>query len=255
MTLMRNADPPPKWLNNGKPKSNLPLDPLATRPVVDKAVKKGYPKLTPSNIESFTKGMVAAEIRGPARLYRVVSPSNGAMGDCWISEEVWKKIMASSDSKAAWRKHLAVWPDWNGNGQFVVKEIPSGQSVKVWRGPASAQVKPLQTGLGDRYLEGGWEQIVLSPKTEEWDTTRYYKLRGGKESKPLQLHKPIGRDEYSRLSRSQQAEYTGIRVKVNDPNVTGPFDTGWGSTDFDAQLHDAKLGLPTLPGQTTNAKR
>lgn len=40
--------------------------------------------------------------------------------------------------------------------------------------------------------------------------------------------------------------------QINPPNVKGPLDTGWGSTDFDTQLRDAKIGLPALPGQVTN---
>ena len=73
------------------------------------------------NIESFHK-LRADEIVGPAKLYRVVSPSSGAMGDCWVSEEVFHKITKASDPKTAWRKHLAVWPDWNANvrATFIV---------------------------------------------------------------------------------------------------------------------------------------
>lgn len=254
VTLMRNADPPPSWLSRGTPTTNLPLRPDKNRTKVDAMAKKGYPGLTDTNIRSFSR-MAPDEIKGPARLYRVVSPSNGAMGDCWVSEEVWKKIMASPDPKAAWRKYLAVWPDWNGNGQFVVKDIPAGETLKVWRGSASYQTKPPKAGLGDRYLEGGWEQIILSPKAGEWDTTRYYKRHGGKDGKPVQLQKPISRAEWEKLSKAQQGDYTGIREKINDAEITGPLDTGWGNTDFDPQLMDAKLGLPTLPGQTTNVKQ
>jgi hypothetical protein len=39
---------------------------------------------------------------------------------------------------------------------------------------------------------------------------------------------------------------------ANDPRIKGPYDTGWGTTDFDPQLQKAKIGLPTLPGQLTN---
>lgn len=252
VTLMRNAEPPPSWLSKGKPTINRSLDVEDWRATVDKKVAEGYPRLTNKNIESFTKGMMAHELKGPTRLYRVVSPSNGAMGDCWVSEEVWKKLMSSPDPKAVWRKHLAVWPNWNGNGQFVIKDIPAGETLKVWRGPTSAQT--LEGALPERYLEGGWEQIILSPKLGEWDTTRYYKTRGGTDGRPLLLQKSISRAEWERLSKPAQAEYAGIREKLNDPTIVGPFDTGWGSTDFDAQLGDAKLGLPALPGQITNRK-
>lgn len=252
VALMRTTKPPPKWLSAGKPTKNLPLRAKKYRAAVDRMAALGYPKLSKdSNIESFST-LAAREIKGPTRLYRVVSPSNGAMGDCWISEEVWKKIMSSPDPKATWRKHLAVWPDWNGNGQFVVMSVPPGETVKVWRGTAAAQIKPAKAGLGDHYLEGGFEQIILSPKAGQWDTTRYYESHGGKHGKPVQLQKPITRDNWEKLPESEQAKYVGIREKINDPHITGPLDTGWGSTDFDAQLADAKLGLPSLPGQITN---
>jgi hypothetical protein len=34
--------------------------------------------------------------------------------------------------------------------------------------------------------------------------------------------------------------------------IQGPLTTSWGPSDFDAQLRDAKIGLPALPGQVTN---
>src|SRR5690606_36829754 len=132
-------------------------------------------------------------------LYRVTSPGNGAAGDCWIPEELWKKIMNSPDPKAEWRKYFAVWPDWNADGQFVVMQIPPGQTVKGWRGPASSQVKE---GLEGKHLEGGWDQIVIKPKGNEFDTTRYYMRGGGHGEK---LHPPgLSRAEWEKLSKSKQ---------------------------------------------------
>ncbi len=82
---------------------------------------------------------------------------------------------------------------------------------------------------------------------------RYYMRGGGNGEK---LH-PLGltREEFLKLSSAKQKAYTPIREKVNHPNIKGPLDTGWGATDFDAQLRDAKIGLPALPalpGQVTN---
>ena len=168
------------------------------------------------------------------------------MGDCWVPEDVWKKVMESPDPKAAWRKYSAVWPDWNPNGQYVVLTVPAGQSVKAWRGPASSQVKKT---LPDAHLEGGWDQVIFKPKRGEFDTTRYYR-RGGNAQR--QLQQPISREQFEKLTETQQAEYTAIRERINHPNIEGPLDTGWGATDFDAQLRDAKIGVPTLPGQVTN---
>lgn len=269
--LMRNADPLPPWLSKGKPGVFAPLkanDPdvlqklnqakaEAAAQAKAKANKLGipdsdvpvddWPKLTKGNIESFHK-LDFDEIVGPAKLYRVLSPSSGAMGDCWVSEEVFHKLMKASDPKAAWRKHLAVWPDWNANGQFVVCEIPKGESLKVWRGATSSQVKE---GL-DANLEGGWEQIIFNPtKTNkaQWDSMRIYQRTGNTgELKEVQMTYA----DYRALPPSKKHAYVPVREKINDPRIKGPYDTNWGVTDFDPQMQDAKIGLPALSGQVSN---
>lgn len=248
ITLMRNADPPPPWLSKGKPRfSGLDPENKALKRKLSEDYADGYPKLTEGNIKSFHK-LESYDITGPATLYRVTSPGNGAAGDCWIPEELFKKIMNAPDPKTEWRKYFAVWPDWNADGQFVVMQIPPGQTVKGWRGPASSQVKE---GLNGKYLEGGWDQIIVKPASSEFDTTRYYMRGGGHGEK---LHPPgLSRTEWEKLSKSKQQAYQPIREEINDPRITGPFDTGWGTTDFDPQLRDAKIGLPALPGQVTNA--
>lgn len=47
---------------------------------------------------------------------------------------------------------------------------------------------------------------------------------------------------------------TEIREKINHPNVSGPFETGWGFTDFGGEGFLNKIGLPALPGQTISVK-
>lgn len=248
VTLMKQAEPLPVWLSKGREGKWAEQVPSDAKTKLDAAVKNGWPDLTPQNIKSFHK-MEAVEIKGPARLYRVTSPSNGAMGECWVPEDVWRKIAASPDPRAAWRKYCAVWPDWNPNGQFVVLEIPPGESVKAWRGPTSSQTKPEHPDL-NAHLEGGWEQVVIKVDPKQCDTTRYYMRGGGHDEK---LHPPgISRDEWLKLSESRKTAYTPIRERINHPSIKGPLDTGWGPTDFDAQLRDAKIGLPALPGQVTN---
>jgi hypothetical protein len=250
VTLMKQADPLPPWLGKGRQGKWAEQDSKAGRLRVEtqRKLDPGYPDLNEKNIKSFHT-MTAVEIKGPAKLYRVTSPSNGAMGDCWVPEDVWKKIMSSPDPKAAWRKYSAVWPDWNPNGQFVVLEIPPGQTLKAWRGPTASQTKLEHPDL-NAHLEGGWDQVIVKVDPKHFDTTRYYMRGGGHGEK---LHPPgLTREEWSKLSESKKAAYTAIREKINHPNIKGPLDTGWGSTDFDAQLRDAKIGLPTLPGQVTN---
>jgi hypothetical protein len=248
VTLMRQADPRPSWLSKGRKGkwAEQPLDEGRREVLKQRKRDPEYSELTDRNIASFHT-MAAVEIKGPAKLFRVTSPSNGAMGDCWVPEDVWKKIMASPDPKAAWRKYSAVWPDWNPNGQFVVLEIPPGETLKAWRGPAASQAKK---DLPDLHLEGGWDQVIFKPKPQHFDTTRYYMRGGGHGEK---LHPPgLTREEWMKLSESKRSAYAPMREKINHPNIKGPLDTGWGPTDFDAQIRDAKIGLPALPGQVTN---
>jgi hypothetical protein len=250
VTLMKQAEPLPAWLSKGRQGKWAEQDPDTGKGKVaaQRKLDPDYPNLTDQNIKSFHK-MAPVEIKGPAKLYRVTSPGNGAMSDCWVPEDVWNKILASPDPKAAWRKYSAVWPDWNPNGQFVVLEIKPGETVKAWRGPTSSQSKVDRPEL-NAHLEGGWDQVVIKVEGKHYDTTRYY-MRGGSHGE--RLHPPgITRTEWMQLSEAKRKAYTGIRERINHPDIKGPLDTGWGPTDFDAQLRDAKIGLPALPGQVTN---
>jgi hypothetical protein len=169
------------------------------------------------------------------------------MSDCWISEKVFNDIQNSPDPRAAWRKFLAVWPDWNVNGQFVLYDIKPGDSLKVWRGPASGQTK---AGLPDSHLEGGWEQIVFNVARTDArnDVMRYYKLKGGQKNR---LQDSLTQAEYGKLSDEQKKAYVALRDSITHPNISGPFDTGWGYTDFEGAGFSGRVGLPSLPGQTT----
>ena len=250
VTLMKQTDPAPSWLSKGKKGEWAEQKSPAGLDLVKKMQKKDplYPGLTDGNIKSF-HSMEPFEIKGPAKLYRVVSPTNGAMGDCWIPEEVWNKILSSSDPKAAWRKYLAVWPDWNPNSQFVVMDIPAGKTLKSWRGPASSQIKKEHPDFL-AHLEGGWDQVIIKPAGKEFDATTIYKRTGGKGTQLQRTEMSYG--DYSQLSPDEKALYAPVRERINHPDIKGPFNTGWGSTDFDAQWTDGRIGLPSLPGQVTN---
>src|SRR3979490_1703134 len=207
--------------------------------------------------------MEAVVLVGPQRLYRVVSPSGVASAKDWVTEAVFNQIKASTDPKAAWRKHLAVWPDWNGNGQFVVYELKAGETLKVWKGPAAAQVKPEAADLPDRFLEGGWEQVKFDSSQvrgqagesigQAFDSMAYYRV--DRTTGRMELEPGMKHGDYSRLPPDEKVHYEGLREKINPPALSGPFDTRWGMTDFDAQLSDVRLGLPALPGQLTELKK
>jgi hypothetical protein len=128
----------PKWLTEGQVLKWKPLDPKDKMPEVQRMVTDGWPALTDTNIKSFHK-MAAKEVSGPARLYRIIAPNSRAMSDCWISEEVFKRIQSSPDPRAAWRQYLGVWPDWNANGQFVICDVKPGETLKVWQGTIRSQ--------------------------------------------------------------------------------------------------------------------
>lgn len=246
VTLMRREDQLQPWLNKGK-ETKWPSENYAKKKTtVDDAVKDGWPNLSQQNVESFYR-LDPFEIQGPAVIFRIVAPTSRGMSDCWISAEVFEKLQRSPDPRTAWRKYLAVWPDWNVNGQFVTYEVKPGEKLKVWRGPASSQQKK---ALKDLYLEGGWEQIVFNVARGDKanDTMRYYKLKGGEKNR---LRDALSQEEYDKLSKEVQAQYTSLREAINHPNISGPFETGWGYTDFAGEGFLSKVGLPSLPGQTT----
>jgi len=220
-----------------------------------KAEKDIFPSLTDENIRSFHT-LTADTIKGPARIYRVLAPNSRGMSDCWVSEEVFKKLQNSSDPKSAWRKFLAVWPDWNVNGQFVIYDIKAGESLNVWRGVASSQKKSSLPGF---QLEGGYEQIVFKVERADPrnDDMLYYKIKGGSNAK---VGKPMTQHEVNLATASMNGaqrkaffdSHLSVRNNINHPNISGPFETGWGYTEFDGAGMASKIGLPDLPGQTTS---
>lgn len=245
--LMRNKRTRPDWVTEGPAKFDE-ADPLLYDPVVKAFTTQGWPPLTETNIKSFHK-LTADEIKGPARLYRIIAPTSGGMGDCWVTEKIFNDLMNSSDPKAAWRRYLAVWPDWNVDGQFVIYDIKANESLKVWRGQASSQTKDSLPGLS---LDGGWEQLIfkVDRSTGLNDEMRYFKVKPEKSQFNWQ-DRGITYSEFSKLTKTQQSSYTSLRVEINHPNISGPFETGWGYTDFEGKGFPDKIGIPSFPGQTT----
>jgi hypothetical protein len=256
ITLMK-GDPKPKWLSKGDVGEypgidirNKDNDDLAKKIQASIANKDDrYPDIMPDPNDPDDIGLVgtfhtvkAAKITGPARLYRILSPSSKAMSDCWVSEEVFDLLQKSPDPRAAWRKYLGVWPHWNANGQFVIYDVKPGETLNVWRGTTASQV---DKELG-AHLEGGWEQIVFNvPSTSSFNDAMafYERLPDGK------LRGPLPASEAKALGREKTVM---LRQQIMHPNIRGPYETGWGYTDFEHEMLDARIGLPTLPGQVTN---
>lgn len=264
VALMRKRKP--KWLTQHDALVFPGIHPRTMRAEVDaKSSRKTasgkrrdhkdiFPYLTDQNIRSFNT-LLAETITGPAKLYRILAPNSRAMSDCWVSEEVFRKLQNSPDPKAAWRKYLGVWPDWNVNGQFVIYDVKVGESLNVWRGIAASQTK---SDLPGYQLEGGYEQIVfkVAPKDIRADNVLYYKVIAGKEPR---LGKAMTQHEVNAITapmNSQQKKaffesHLSVRENINHPNISGPFETGWGYTEFDGAGMASKIGLPALPGQMT----
>lgn len=215
-----------------------------------------FPFLWESGIKSFHT-LEAHKIHGPARLYRVLAPNSRAMSDCWMSEEVFKRIQSAPKPKEAWRRFLAVWPDWNVNGQFVIYDIKVGETLNTWRGIAASQKKEILPGM---HLEGGYEQIVFNVEHGDprLDTLLYYPVKG-RDGAVKTLGKPITQAEYDvargSMNKQQKKEFDamhlGVRQNINHPNISGPYETGWGYSEFDGTGMASKIGLPSLPGQIT----
>lgn len=266
VTLMQRMNPQPAWLSKGKPSKNFPLEAKRERTAVQTSVGDGYPDLADPQIASFAKGMKPVTLQGPVKLYRVVSPSNSGAGSDWMAEDVFLAITRSPTPRTDWRKKLAVWPDWNPNGQFVVYELKAGEQLKVWKGPASAQIKE-QGVLPDHHLEGGYEQIKFDasvpyradgsfpvgangkPLNTNADTMRFYDV--DQATGAMKLNSTMTYAVWKALPASDQLKYVSIREAMNNPRITGPFDTGWGTSDFSSQLASVKLGLPNISGQIT----
>lgn len=231
---------PPKWVKKQSgPLDHPPLNPKD--PAVQKkiATHPDHPKLQEWMIETFSKkggGIRADTIKGPAKLYRIVDPSNEAGGVFWVSEAEFKSIK----NRDEWRSKFAVKPEWNQNGWFVEYEIKVGESLPVWRGPAAGQ----ELKGTDYCLEGGGEQIVFYPNSRDKMVEAMPRI----DSKTGEAVT----DSYGNVDkRVEFSDVTGelipikLRAEITDPSIKGPFETGWGATDYSHQ--EAKKILLTVP--------
>ena len=235
---------PPKWVRLGKMKHLPPELPeaqaTAARMQADaaRAAVKGerrYPVLDVGTIQTFEKDMIRkAQITGPAKLYRIVDPTSAGGGLYWVDEKTFRSLKDRAD----WREKLAVKPEWNQNGQYVVYEVPAGETLLAWRGPTASQ----KLDGTPFHLEGGTDQIVFLPSPDKFAATRpridpttraELPGRGG----------PDTRVEWNDVTgRSVVAP---IRDRPTDPHVKGPFETGWGFADWSRD--DAQRIILALP--------
>lgn len=142
----------------------MKFPPMEMNEEIDELVRSHpeHPPLAKWLVETFAnkgKRIQADAIEGPARLYRIVDPSNEGAGVFWMTEAEFKSIK----NRDEWRSKFAVKPEWNQNGWVVEYEVKAGESLNVWRGPAASQ----DLNGTDYYLEGGGEQIVFFPQKRD----------------------------------------------------------------------------------------
>lgn len=234
---------PPKWVK--KLAGEMEFPPLELEADAMKALMKQHPNHPPlrnSIVETFSGkggGMRADAITGPAKLYRIVDPSNEAAGIFWLSEAEFKAIKTRHE----WRRKYAIKPEWNQNGWVVEYEVKAGETLPVWRGPAASQ----DLKGTNHYLEGGGEQIVFSP---------------GSRDEMVQAMPRVDRKTGVTLtdktgSTDRRVEFTDVtggivpialRARITDAHINGPIETGWGATDYTAQeASRILLTAPTSP--------
>ncbi|MCH2242182.1 MAG: hypothetical protein MK041_09670 [Aquabacterium sp.] len=228
----------PAWVKTAPPAAFKQLNPRGFRrdAAYTNGVAAGAPPLDDKAIESFAKGVKARVLRDGETLYRVIDPTSGSLSTCWITESVWKEINSHpGKAREIWRSKLAVKPEWNQNGTFIRYTYNKARDgdITVWEGPTAMQ------WLGDReayqqgFLEGGLTQVVFDPKSQirnaqsdSFATAQFPDMVQGN------IIREVG----------GAAKPSGIRTKINDSRIEGPFETGWGFKDF-ADQHDL-IGLP-----------
>ena len=131
-----------------------------------------------------------------------------------------EKTFLSLKSRDEWREKLAVRPDWNQNGQYVVYEIPAGETLHAWRGTAASQ----KINGTPYHLKGGGEQIVFTPQK---DTMVQSRPRIDKNTGEALPDTSI---EFKDMTGETVAK--PLREKINDPHIKGPHPTNWGFSDW-----------------------
>jgi hypothetical protein len=234
---------PPKWAT--KLPREMKFPPLQLEADEIKALMKEHPTHPPlqeSLVATFAntgRKMQADVIKGPAKLYRVVDPSNEGAGIFWMTEAEFKAIK----NRDEWRAKFAVKPEWNQNGWFVEYEVRAGETLPVWRGPAASQ----ELKGTNHYLEGGGEQIVFFPGSRDEMVQAMSRIEP---SSGLPLTDRAGnvdrRVEFTDVTGEMAP--TKLRARITDPRIKGPIETGWGAADYTPQeAQRILLTVPTSP--------
>lgn len=148
----------PKWVDKRKTFKNRPLakakkPPSATWTSTTPDPARGRHPLDDAHKTFSTLRAIA--LPPGTKIYQVVDPTSSDNSICWMSEAEFFKLKSKDD----WRRRLAVWANWNSNGEYITYVVPPGPSLHVWEGVTASQ----RMGTSDFYLEGGARQIVVDP--------------------------------------------------------------------------------------------
>jgi hypothetical protein len=239
----------PSWVKTTQPIKFKQLEPerFRLKRVYKEGVANGAPELDDTAIKSFAQGVKVRSLHDGETLYRVVDPTSGSLSTCWITESVWKEINANSElARQIWRGKLAVKPDWNQNGtyaKFTYNKARDGD-ITVWEGPTAMQWLGEKGDEAQGFLEGGLTQVVWQPM--RWDPVRKvmvpHQLKNAQADGFANTHFPDMVEGNVIRKADGSAKDIGVRTKINDPRIEGPFETGWGFKDFEDQ-HNL-IGLP-----------
>ena len=234
----------PAWARmRGETLTHPPIDPaknLKHKTLVEETIpgwKKKYPNLPElgGNVSTFHTIKPHHYPEGTV-LYRVVDPTSGGGGQFWVTKEVFDSLK----SRADWREKLAVKPDWNGNGQYVTYTVPKG-GLDAYVGKAASQE------LKDTPYElvGGGEQVFFQPKADTFSTGLARRDKETGDVLPGRGGNPDTRIEWKDVTGEETV--SGLRKKINDPNIKGPFETGWGFTDWTPDEAQRLVVVPIVP--------
>lgn len=110
----------------------------------------------------------------------------------------------------------------------------------VWEGPTAAQYMGKPGNASEGFLEGGLNQVVFDPGKQIRDVKPDTFAIANPEVRGVQFPDMVEGGIIRNSDGSPKRH--GVREKINDPRVEGPFETGWGYKDFEEQ-HDI-IGLP-----------
>jgi len=172
--LVEDMAPLPKSARNGF-KANTLADYHHNDgwPDLSKNSKRENGKSIHPDIEAFSGGLNAIELKPGQTIYRVIMPGKNGQARPWWTHEL-------PPNAEAWREEAAVLDNFNKNGHYIEFEIPKGTTLKAWEGKAAEQ---LNAATG-QYLPGGGVQLFvelphdiaaamdrLVPKSTGWGET------------------------------------------------------------------------------------